>query len=66
MCLPPDSLWVKAVRFYVEVAALPVAERRRALVARRDQLRAASDLNSKLLAADIDRQIERKRIPPYD
>jgi len=61
-----DSLWVRAVRFYAEVAALPVAERRRALVARRDQLRAASDPESKLLAEDIDRQIKRKRIPPYD
>lgn len=61
-----DSLWVRAVRFYVEVAALPAAQRKRALVDRRDSLRASADPESMLLAEDIDRQIKRKRIPPYD
>jgi len=63
----PDAPWVKAVRLYVEIAALPEAERRAALTARRDALRAASgDPDATLLAADIDRQIRRRRIPPHD
>jgi hypothetical protein len=56
----PDSLWVRATRLYGEIAALPAAERRAALIARRDSLRAAGgDPDAALLAADIDRQIER-------
>lgn len=65
----PDAPWVKAVRLYVEIAALPSAERRAALAARRDALRAAAaagDPDSALLADDIDRQLRRRRIPPYD
>jgi hypothetical protein len=63
----PDALWVRAVRLYVEIAALPEAERRAALVARRDALRAATgDPDAPLLAADIDRQIAGRRIPPLD
>ena len=63
----PEAPWAKAVRLYVEIAALPEAERRAALTARRDALRAlAGDPDAALLAEDIDRQIRRRRIPPYD
>jgi len=56
----PDALWVRATRLYVEIAALPPAERRAALTARRDALRAqAGDPDAALLAAEIDRQLER-------
>ena len=62
-----DAPWVKAVRLYVEIAALPEGERRAALTARRDALRARTDdPDAALLAEDIDRQIRRRRIPPYD
>lgn len=62
-----DAPWVKAVRLYAQIAALPEAERRAALVARRDALRAATgDPDAALIADDIDRQIRRRRIPPYD
>lgn len=63
----PDALWVRAVRLYVEIAALPEAGRRAALVARRDALRAQTgDADAALLAEDIDRQLSHRRIPPYD
>ncbi|HYI65051.1 MAG TPA: hypothetical protein VEW71_09215 [Allosphingosinicella sp.] len=63
----PDAPWVKAVRLYAEIAALPERERRAALAARRDALRAMSgDADAALVADDIDRQIRRRRIPPYD
>jgi hypothetical protein len=65
--VPSDAPWVKAVRLYVEIAALPKGERRRALIAHRDQFRAApSDPDSKLLADDIDRQIDPQIVPPND
>ena len=63
----PDAPWVRAVRLYAEIAALPEAERRPALTARRDALRAETgDPDAALLAADIDRQLRRRRIPPRD
>jgi hypothetical protein len=63
----PDAPWARAVRLYVEIAAMPQAERRGALEARRDALRAASgDPDAALLADDIDRQLRRRRIAPYD
>lgn len=62
-----DAPWVKAIRLYVEIASLPAAERRAALIARRDALRAqAGDPDAALLAEDVDRQIRRRRIPPRD
>ena len=62
-----EAPWPKAVRLYVEIAALPASERRSALIARRDALRfAAGDPDSALLADDIDRQLRRRRIPPRD
>jgi hypothetical protein len=63
----PDAPWVKAVRLYVEIAALPEGQRRAALTARRDALRARTDdPDAALLAEDIDRQLHGRRIPPYD
>jgi hypothetical protein len=63
----PDAPWVRAVRLYAEIAALPEAERRGALTARRDALRAeAGDPDAALLADDIHRQLRRRRIPPHD
>jgi hypothetical protein len=50
--------WVRAVRIYAEVASLPQSERRAALAARRDALRAASnDRDAAIIADDIDRQM---------
>lgn len=62
----PDSPWVKAVRLYAEIAALPAGQRRAALAARRAALRASADPDSALLAADIGRQLADKRLPPFD
>jgi hypothetical protein len=63
----PDAPWVQAVRLYVEIAGLPESQRRAALTARRDALRARTDdPDAALLAEDIDRQLHGRRIPPYD
>lgn len=58
--IPSDAApWVRAVRIYVEIAALPPSERRAALMARRDALRAAKgDPDAELLATDIDRVLK--------
>lgn len=62
-----NALWVKAVRLYIEVAALPESERRPALVARRAVLRArADDVEAQALADDIDRELAQQRTPPRD
>ena len=62
-----DAPWVKAVRLYAEIAALPQAQRRAALVARRDALGARpDDPDAALLAGDIDRQLNRRRGPSRD
>jgi hypothetical protein len=63
----PDAPWVKAVRIYAEIAALPEGQRRAALVAHRDALRARTgDADAALLAEDIDRQLNRRRGPSRD
>ncbi len=63
----PDAPWVKAVRLYAEIAALPERERRAALTARRDALRAQTgDPDAALLAEDIDRQLHQRRGPSRD
>lgn len=62
----PDALWVRAVRLYVEIAALPPKQRRAALITRREALRASGDPDDALIAADIDRQLGKKRLPPFD
>ena len=54
----PDSRWVRAVRLYVEVAALPEADRRPALLARQAELRPpTADPDAQAIADDIDRQL---------
>ncbi len=62
----PDSLWVKAVRHYVEIAALPADRRRAAMIARRNALRRSGDPDALLLADDIDRNLRKKRLPNFD
>jgi hypothetical protein len=53
-----DSRWVRTVRLYIEVAALPEAERAAALRARQAELRALSgDADAQAIADDIDRQL---------
>jgi hypothetical protein len=57
-----DSRWVKAVRLYVEVAALPEAERRAELERRRAGLLARTgDPDSAAIAADIARSLAGNR-----
>ncbi|HET9637630.1 MAG TPA: hypothetical protein VFP12_00310 [Allosphingosinicella sp.] len=62
----PDSLWVKAVRQYVDIVALPADRRPSALIARRDALRAAGGPDDIALADDIDRNLKKKRLPNFD
>ena len=66
--VPSDEApWIKAVRIYVEVAALPRSQRKAAMRARRDALRAATgDPDAALVADDIDRELGSKRTRPYD
>lgn len=53
-----NSLWVRVVRMYLEVAALPAAERRAALLARQAELRARTrDRQAAAIVADIDRHL---------
>jgi hypothetical protein len=62
-----DSLWVKAVRTYVAIAALPESERKSGMIARRDALRAQSgDADAAAIADDIDRELAAERKPPSD
>jgi hypothetical protein len=58
-----DARWVKAVREYVAIAALPKAARRARLVARRDLLRSKGDADSRAIAADMDRELAGPRKP---
>jgi hypothetical protein len=54
----PDARWAKAVRLYVEIAALPESERRAALIARQQELAAQKDdVDARAIAADIGRQL---------
>lgn len=55
-----DALWVKAVRLYAEASLLPARARRAFLAGRRAAALAAGDPESRLLAADIDRQLKGK------
>lgn len=62
--LTDDAPWLQAVRFYVEVAKLPEADRTAALAARRDELAAiGDDPVAQLIAADIDRQMAGPNAP---
>ena len=59
-----DALWVRAVRLYAEIAALPESARGPALVARRESLRTQrEDADAALLAEDVDRQIRHRGSP---
>lgn len=49
--------WVRATEIYVEASALPVGQQRAFLTARREALTKAGDANSKIVAADIGRQL---------
>lgn len=56
-----DAPWTRLVRFYVRVLSLPEKERRAALVTERDRLRAQpADRAAAVMAADIDRQLQRE------
>lgn len=62
-----DSRWVQAMRTYISVAALPEGERRAALIAKRDALRARpGDADGAAIANDIDRELAAERTPPSD
>ncbi len=68
----PDSRWLKAVREYIAISALPPAMRRARMEVRRDLLIARGDADSLAIAADIDRELNglrkplREPLPPAD
>lgn len=65
--LTDDAPWLTAVRFYLEVQALPQSERKAAMTARREALRAKpDDPVAWLLAKDIDRQLNGMNKPLRD
>ena len=59
----PDSRWLKAVREYIAIAALPPATRRARMAVRRDLLKARGDADSLAIAADIARELAGPRKP---
>lgn len=59
----PDSRWLKAVREYIAIAALPPAARRARMEVRRDLLKARGDADSLAIAADIARELAGPRNP---
>ncbi|HEV7288780.1 hypothetical protein [Sphingomonas sp.] len=59
----PDSRWLKAVREYIAIAALPLAVRRARMEVRRDLLKARGDADSRAIAADIARELAGPRKP---
>ncbi len=59
----PDSRWLKAVREYIAIAALPPAARRARMAVRRDLLKARGDADSLAIAADIARELVGPRKP---
>ncbi len=64
--LTDDAPWLQAVRFYVEVAALPESDRAAALTRRRAEWAAQDDPVAQLLAADVDRQLAGPNKPLRD
>ena len=71
--LTDEAPWLTATRLYLEVQALPEPDRKAALAAKRDTLRARTDDPvAQLLADDIDRQLAgpnkplREDLPPAD
>ena len=61
-----DALWVRAVRYYLEVARLPANQRKAAMKAEAARLLSTGNPSDALLAKDIQRQIKGKRTPNYD
>lgn len=59
----PDSRWLKAVREYIAIAALPPAARRARMEVRRKLLRVRRDRDSRAIAADLDRELAGPRKP---
>ncbi|WP_422058215.1 hypothetical protein [Sphingomonas sp.] len=59
----PDSRWLKAVREYIAIAALPPAARHARMEVRRDILKARGDADSLAIAADIARELASPRKP---
>lgn len=59
----PDSRWLKAVREYIAIAALPPEMRRARMQVRRDLLKARGDADSLAIAADIERELSGPRKP---
>lgn len=52
-----DSAWVRATRIYISAANLPKAQQAAFLTSKRDELSKAPDPYSRLISADIDRQL---------
>lgn len=61
-----ESLWVRAVRYYAMVVKLPTNARREAMNAERNRLRGTGNRQDAILAADIDRQMRKKRMQNFD
>lgn len=59
----PDSRWLKAVREYIAIAALPPEMRRARMEVRRHLLKARGDADSLAIAADIARELAGPRKP---
>ena len=63
----PNALWVRAVREYAAISALPEAERKARLAARIAELRAAKDdSDASAIADDLQIELSGARLPPYD
>lgn len=62
-----DALWVRAVREYAAIGALPKDERKAALRARSEALAAmAGDPDAQAIARDMQIELKGKRLPPFD
>lgn len=59
----PDSRWLKAVREYIAIAALPPEARRARMQVRRTLLSARGDRDSRAIAADLKRELAGPRKP---
>lgn len=59
----PDSRWLKAVREYIAIAALPPSARRARMQVRRNLLKARGDADSLAIAADFARELSGRRKP---